>query len=94
MSSNQKKFNQEFIDSTVKMVLDGGKSASQVARDLGLPEWRVGSWVRKARRTGTSNPSDQNLAEENKRLRRELAKAQEEAEILKKAAAYFAQHQQ
>lgn len=94
MSSNQKKFNQEFIDSAVKMVLDGGKSAAQVARDLGLPEWRVGGWVRKAKKHGSTNAGEQNLSEENKRLRRELARAQEENEILKKAAAYFAQHQQ
>jgi transposase len=32
------------------------------------------------------------LVEENRRLHKELAVAKEEKEILKKAAAYFAQH--
>jgi transposase len=41
-----------------------------------------------------NNPLDQSLIEENKRLKKELARLQEEAEILKKAAAYFARHQQ
>jgi transposase len=33
------------------------------------------------------------LVEENRRLHKELAIAKEERDILKKAAAYFAQHQ-
>jgi transposase-like protein len=33
------------------------------------------------------------LVEENRKLHKELAIAREEKEILKKAAAYFAQHQ-
>ncbi len=93
-NKNKKRFNQEFIDSTVKLVESSGKTASEVAREMGLPEWQVRIWVRKAKNKVLSGNGQQNLLEENKRLKRENARLQEEAAILKKAATYFAQHQQ
>jgi transposase len=91
----KKRFNQEFKDSTVKLV-DAGKSAAQVARELGLPEWQVRTWVRNAKKKkdAAGTVGDAELLLENKRLKKELARLQEESEILKKAAAYFARHQQ
>lgn len=88
----KKKFNKEFKESAVRLV-EGGKSASQVARELGLPAWQVQTWVRDSRKNKKATVGDVNLLEENKRLRRENARLQEEAEILKKAAKYFAQNQ-
>ena len=88
----QKRFNKEFKDSAVRLV-EGGKSAAQVARDLGLPEWKVQTWVREAKKRKGATVGDVNLLDENKRLKAENARLQEEAEILKKAAAYFARHQ-
>ncbi len=43
--------------------------------------------------THQSHPDVAKLLEENRRLNKELAIAKEEKEILKKAATYFAQHQ-
>ena len=95
LEKKKKRYNKEFKDSAVKLVHAGKKSAAQVARELGLPEWQVQNWVRDSKkRETTATSGDGNLLEENKRLRKELAQAKEEAEILKKAAAYFARHQQ
>lgn len=88
-----KKFDQDFIDNTVKLVETSGKSAAEVAREMGLPEWRVRTWVRKAKEKGVVGGSQEDLLQELKQLRRENARLQEEAAILKKASAYFAQHQ-
>ena len=88
-----KKFDQDFIDNTVKLVETSGKSASEIAREMGLPEWRVRTWVRKAKEKGITGGSKEDLLQELKRLKRENARLQEEAAILKKASAYFAQHQ-
>ena len=93
LKNKKKRFNKEFKESAVQLV-NNGKSAAQVARELGLPEWQVQTWVRDARRKKGTTVGDVNLQEENKRLKKELARLQEEAEILKKAAKYFAQHQQ
>jgi transposase len=86
------KLDREFIESAVKLV-ESGKSAAQVARELGLQPWRVQNWVRDSKKKTTKGTGFDAIVEENKRLRRELARAQEEAEILKKASAYFARHQ-
>lgn len=88
----KKRFNQEFKDSAVRLV-EGGKSASQVARELDLPDWQVQTWVRESRMRKSATVGDVNLLEENKRLKKENARLQEEADILKKAAKYFAQNQ-
>lgn len=93
LKNKKKRFNKEFKDSAIQLV-ENGKSAAQVARELGLPEWQVQTWVRDARKRRSATVGDVNLLEENKRLRKENARLQEEAEILKKAAKYFAQHQQ
>lgn len=92
MKEKKPKFDQEFINSAVKMVEMGDGNKSKVARELGLPEWQVRAWVRQSKQkvsTGTDA-----IIQENKRLKKELARAQEEAAILKKAVTYFAQHQQ
>jgi len=92
-NNKKKRFNKEFKESAVQLV-ENGKSAAQVARELGLPEWQVQTWVRDARKKKNGTVGDVNLLEELKRLKKENARLQEEAEILKKAAKYFAQHQQ
>ena len=88
----KKRFNQEFKESAIRLV-EGGKSASQVAKDLGLPAWQVQTWVRDSRKKKATTVGDVNLLDELKRLKKENARLQEEAEILKKAAKYFAQNQ-
>lgn len=88
----KKRFNQEFKNSAVKLV-EGGKSAAQVARELELPEWQVQTWVREAKKKSSGGAGDSNLVEELKRLKKENARLQEEADILKKAAAFFARNQ-
>lgn len=90
LKNKRKKFSKDFKDSAVRLV-DGGKSAAQVARELDLPVWQVQNWVRESKETTVNG--DTALVEENKRLKKELARLQEEAEILKKAAKYFAQLQ-
>ena len=76
------------------MVNEQGLTQEESARRLSLPKGTIGNWV-KASRSGRApaKPGDQSMAElakENNRLRRELAEARMEREILKKAAAYFA----
>jgi transposase len=94
MVNTRKKYTREFMDSAVRMVMDGDKSAAEVARELGIPDWKVSSWVRAARRDGSaSSGTASSNAEELKRLQREHKRLLEEHEILKKAAAFFAQHQ-
>jgi transposase len=87
-------FSREFKLEAVRLVRDRGMTVRQAAADLGLHENVLRRWVKDfaadAKQAfpgrGRMRPDDAEVA----RLRRELAKAQTERDILKKALAYFA----
>jgi transposase len=63
---------------------------SGAAKQLGLHESQLYAWRKKARYEASRSETEKELAIENARLKRQLAKQAEELAILKKAAAYFA----
>ena len=63
---------------------------SGAAKQLGLQESQLNAWRKKARYEASRSETEKELAIENARLKRQLAKKDEELTILKKAAAYFA----
>ena len=93
------KYSREFRDSTVQLVINGDKSAMQVAADLGINSKTLYNWIRiykeannikiDSRRTVQKPTSKETIEDENKRLRAENKLLKQEKEILKKAAAYF-----
>jgi transposase len=98
MKKQVREYTQEFKEEAVKLVLKS-QHLTRTARDLGIPIGTLNSWVRQLKGKPTtfssSSPSQDVglLMEENRRLHKELNIVKEEREILKKAAAYFAQHQ-
>ncbi|MAC85049.1 MAG: hypothetical protein CL624_13045 [Arcobacter sp.] len=80
------KYNQEFKDSAVKLCIDSDKSITSIARDLGLNKGTLSLWVSKYKDSNNlttgSKISKESLEEENKRLKTELAIAQQERDIL------------
>ena len=92
----RRQFTDEFKTGVVRLVLDEGKTVGAVARDLDLTETAVREWVKRARadrthgRTGLTTAEREELA----RLRKENRELRTERDILKKAAAFFAKHQQ
>jgi transposase len=89
----RRSFAAEFKAGAVRLVLDEGKSIAGVARDLDVGETSLRHWVDQAKADrGTGKPGALTSAEREEltRLRRENRVLQEEREILKKAAAFFA----
>ena len=88
----RRQFDDDFKAQAVRLVLDEGKTVGAVARDLDLTETALREWVKRARadrthgRTGLTTAKREELA----RLRKETRILREEREILKKAAAFFA----
>lgn len=86
-------YSPEFRAEAVKLVLEQGLSQEAAAKRLAIPKGTLGNWVAAAKRGGVATPGGRSTAEleaENARLRKELAEARQERDILKKAAAYFA----
>jgi len=89
-----KPYTREFKLEAIRLAEVGDKTASQVARELGLRVNQIWKWKQQLEREAAGGrpalrgrPTDDELA----RLRRENARLKEENNILKKAAIYFAQ---
>jgi transposase len=82
----------EFRQQATSLVLDGGRSVRDVARELGINHETLRNWVARARKDRAAGPAvlgdDERL--ELARLRRRVAELELEKEILKKAAVFFA----
>ena len=77
----------------VKLVRSGGRNASQVARELGLSDSLVRTWVTQAEVDAGRGPASALITaekEELSHLRREVKVLRMEREILKQAATFFA----
>ena len=92
----RRQFDDDFKAQAVRLVLDEGKSVGSVARDLDLTESNLRIWVERARADRTDGKTGLTTAEREElaRLRKENRELRTEREILKKAAAFFAKHQQ
>jgi transposase len=94
-----RQYTEEFRTETVRLAQSIGGNAA--AKRLGIPQSTVTNWVRRSREgtfggtvegaavVSVKRPVSE-LEAENARLRRELASAKVDLEIVKKAAAYFA----
>ncbi len=91
-----RKYTKEFKAEAVELLKRGDKSAGQLERELGitpglLVKWRARYQVRQQEdQPAQLGPSDLEAAKaEIRRLQRELARVEEEREILKKALNIF-----
>jgi len=89
-------YSTEFKDRAVNMVISSEKSTAQIARDLGIRESTLYAWVNQAKSKNSQEKgkSNEQLFNELKRLKKELAEVKEQRDILKKATAYFAKETQ
>jgi transposase len=78
------------------MVINGGLSVNEIARDLGIDSNLLYRWKRELTKVGTDAfPGKGRLSpqeEELHRPRRELSEAMEDREIFKKALAFFSKN--
>jgi len=87
-----KTYSREFKIEAVRLADQSDKPVTQIARELGVRQNQIYKW-KKQQETHSSKAfpgKGREVADETSRLKRELAAAREEIEILKKAAAYFA----
>jgi len=89
----RRSYDAEFREGAVRIVLETGKPAAEVARDLGVHEGTLQNWVSKARETvqaGTGSLSESEREElvrlrtENQRLRKDNTELGMERDVLKR----------
>ncbi len=93
MPKTRPPYDPEFRSQILEMVEKEGREPADLAREFGVTASTIWKWVRQAeldtgkRTDGMKTDEKEELA----RLRRENARLKEERDILKKAAAWFAQ---
>ena len=90
----RREFTEEFKNDAVKLVIENGYSCMEAGRRLGVNHTNISRWVRQYR-SQMENPTQNSgsvkeMEDELKRLRKENKRLFMEREILKKAAAFFA----
>lgn len=79
-------YTSEFKQSAVKLAIEGDKTAAQTARDLGVNENTLHTWINKYHRKPAQENTvvgQQHLYDELKELRKENKRLKEERDILK-----------
>jgi len=87
---SRQRYSPEFKDEAVRQVTQRGYSVSEVSGRLGVSTHSLYKWIRIARPLKPEADEIAALKLENQKLKSELRRIQEERDILKKAAAYFA----
>jgi transposase len=98
LGQKRRSYDSEFKRDAVKLVIEGGRSAPEVAKGLGINENVLYRWIQKYREDpehsfpgkGKLKPEDEEL----RKLRRELMDVKEERDILKKAVGIFSKIRQ
>ena len=90
MSKVRRKFDEEFREGAVRLVMESGRPIAQVARDLGVNEGTLGNWVSKVReRTPVDAPLGESEREELRRLREEVVELRMQRDVLKRSTALW-----
>ena len=88
-------YTKEFKESAIELYHSSGKSAKEIADELGINPENICRWLRESKEAegstlrvfpGKGTPRDEELYQ----LRKEVADLREANEILKKAMAFFA----
>jgi transposase len=73
MAEKRRKFDAEFREGAVRIVAETGRPIAQVAKDLGMNETTLSTWVSRAKKAGGDGTLSVPEREELARLRRQDA---------------------
>ena len=90
----RKDYTREFKTDAIKLVTEQGYSCNEVARRLGVNHSNISRWIREQKQEqhglAENGISRHELEAQNRTLKKENKRLLMEREILKKAAAFFA----
>ena len=85
--STTRRYSAEFKRDAVALYRSSGKPIKEVARQLGISDTSLGTWVRESDNAG--GETDPELSREEARLRKRVRELEEEIEILKRFTKYW-----
>lgn len=86
-------YTDEFKAEAIKQIMEEGHTVLEVSKATGVSDASLYTWLKKAGWNSGESKEHKKLSEaeaENRRLKAEIRKLKMERDILKKAAAYFA----
>jgi len=93
MAKVQKVSTREFKEEAVRLAQTSGKPITQIARELGISDTSIHQWRKELAQQGKEafpgSGHQTPLEEENRRLKREVERLQQERDILKKVVSIF-----
>lgn len=89
---NNPRYSPEFKDEAVRQVIDRGYSVPEVAQRLGVSAHSLYKWVNAVKPDKSDEQTEElkRAKQEILKLKADLRRAEDERDILKKAARYFA----
>jgi transposase len=90
---SSQRYTPEFKDEAVRQVLERGYSVAEVSERLGVSAHSLYKWVKAVKPDDSEKRSSELIDAKSEvlKLRAQLRRTEEERDILKKAARYFAQ---
>jgi len=85
MSEKRRKFDQDFKDGAVRIVLESGRPVAEIARELDVHEGTLANWVHKARASLKPGALGESERDELNRLRKELVELRMQRDVLKRS---------
>ncbi len=93
MTKNAKRYNQQFKDDILRLVLEEKRPISSIVKDFGVNDQTVRNWLKEQK--GQQDPVKSRIAELEAELKakdKKIADQELTIDILKKATAIFAQN--
>jgi transposase len=85
MPEIRRRFDRDFREGAVRIVLDTGRPIAEVARELGVHEGTLGNWVNQRRAKHTPGAVSEDERTELARLRKENAELRMQRDVLKRS---------
>ena len=86
----QPRYTEAFRQESANQVIQHGYSVQEVSQRLGVSDKSLDNWIKKYRKAPIVREEISDLQVENAQLKRELKRLQQERDILKEAAVFFA----
>src|SRR4051812_37415681 len=85
MPEVRRRFDKDFREGAVRIVLETGRPVAEVARELGVHEGTLGNWVNQHRATQKPGAVTEDERAELTRLRKENAELRMQRDVLKRS---------